>query len=212
MSLIKPVDMQKVADSNEYMGVYRPPKIEQTDVFELDIQKHFDLINEKSYFPKYKVEEILLRQQQYELWRMEKGNRFTVPEGLVKFTPSSASKAKRDLFYKALKVKPDESTNAPFNNRWTRNSTAIHGTVQRDLLYGNHMFKEPLFTVNMVDKGEFGLLPAWEKNIEAYKIIEHKGVKFVVSGMMDGILKHTLVKQLVLSLKLKLMMQCKLPK
>lgn len=43
----------------------------------------------------------------------------------------------------------------------------------------------------MVDIEGFGQLPAWEKNIEAYKVIEHKGVKFVVSGMMDGLLTHT---------------------
>lgn len=190
MSLIKPVDMQKVFMNRGFERTAAKPMVQQTNEFELDIQKHFDSINEKSYFPKYQVEEILLRQQKFELWRMKKENRFTVPQGMVKFTPSSASKAKRDLFYKALKVQPDDNITAPFNNRWTRNSSSVHAACQRDLLYGNYLLENPLFKVNMVEKEGFGLLPAWERNIEAYKVIEHNGIKFIVSGMMDGILKH----------------------
>lgn len=150
------------------------------------------MVNTKSYFPKQEVEEILLREKQFELWRMEKDNRFKVPHDLVKFTPSGASKCKRELFYKALKMKQDETQNAPFNNRWTRNSTAIHGAIQRDLLYTPYLLNNPSFEVLYTDrfKDKFGLLPAWEKNIEDYKKIEHDGVEFYVSGMMDGLMKH----------------------
>lgn len=178
MSLVKTVDREELS------------KINSGNEIENAIKSHFNMINADSYFPKKEVEEILLRQKQFELWRMEKENRFRTPEGLIKFTPSSASKAKRDLFYKALKVPEDESENAPFNNRWTRNSTAIHEAVQRDLLYAPYLLDNPLFTVQMVEKEDFGVLPAWEKNIETYKEYEHKGKKFVISGMMDGILTY----------------------
>jgi CRISPR/Cas system-associated exonuclease Cas4 (RecB family) len=152
-----------------------------------------NMVNSKSYFPKYEVEEILLREKQFELWRMEKDNRFKVPHDLVKFTPSGASKCKRELFYKALRMEQDEVQNRPFNNRWTRNSTAIHGAIQRDILYTPYLLPNPNFTIHFTDsfKDQFGLLPAWEKNIETYKKLEHNGVEFYVSGMMDGLLNHT---------------------
>jgi CRISPR/Cas system-associated exonuclease Cas4 (RecB family) len=165
----------------------KPKVLTEGDEVANQLKLHMNMINQKSYFPKPEVEEILLRQKQYELWRME--NRFKTPEGLVKFTPSGASKCKRELFYKALRMK-QKSDNAPFNNRWTRNSSAIHEATQNDLLYAKWLMENPLFTVNMVENENFGLLPAWEKNIETYKIYEHKGVKFVVSGMMDGLLNY----------------------
>lgn len=149
--------------------------------------EHFDAINAKSYFPKPAIEEILLRDMQHEIHMMK--NRFTTPEGLVKFTPSGASKCRRELFYKTLKARQDDIQQAPFNNRWTRNSSAIHKSVQHNLLYANTLLPKPYFSVLMVEKEGFGLLPAWEKNIEKYEVIEHNGVKFVVSGMMDGLLK-----------------------
>lgn len=177
------------------MGLVQPVNRKETserilDKYESDFVCELDLIHSTSYFPKYEPEEILLRQKKYELWRMRKENRFKVPEGFIKFTPSSASKAKRDLFYKALKVPEDEGINAPFNNRWTRNSSAIHEAVQRDLLYAPYLLDNPAFTIQMVEKEGFGLLPAWEKNIESYKVYEYAGKKFVISGMMDGILTH----------------------
>lgn len=154
------------------------------------LKGQMNLINSKSYFPKKEAEEILLRQKQFELWRMEKGNRFTVPKGLVKFTPSGASACKRNLFYKAIGCKQDESDNAPYNNRWTRNSTSVHEATQRDILYAPFLLEKPNFTVNMIEKEGFGLLPAWEKVVEDYRVITHKGVTFVVSGMMDGLLTY----------------------
>ncbi len=175
MSLVSAVNMKEIQHGTEIENAFKT---------------HFNKINANSFFPKYKPEEILLRQKQFELWRMEKENRFRTPKGLIKFTPSSASKAKRDLFYKALKLPEDASTNAPFNNRWTRNSTAVHETVQRDLLYAPYLMENPAFTVHMMEKEGFGMLPAWEKVVEDYKVHEHKGKKFAMAGMMDGILKH----------------------
>lgn len=185
MGLIKPVDVQEVL-----VGAYGT---------ELDnaLKDQFNQLHQRSYFPKYKMEEILVRQAQYELWRMEKENRFTVPDGLVKFTPSGASKCRRELFYKAVKAQQDSIQQEPFNNRWTRNSSAIHSAVQRDLLYSNVLLKEPAFTMNMVETEHFGLLPAWEKNIETYKVIEHNDVKFVVSGMMDGLMTYNKTGQTI---------------
>lgn len=173
MGLVKSVDRKEITRGIE---------------LERALKAQLNMISSRSYFPKYKVEEILYRDFAYSLYRIK--NRFTVPEGLVKFTPSSASKCKRELFYKAIRAKQDEQQNYPYNNRWTRNATAVHGAVQRDLLYSPHLLENPSFTLQSIEKEQFGRLPAWEKNIEDYKVITHNGVTFVVSGMMDGILKY----------------------
>lgn len=173
------------------MGLVKPIGIkENTRASELEyaLKAQFDMVNASSYFAKYEVEEIILRQAQYELMRIK--NRFEVPKQYVKFTPSSASKCKRELFYKAVRAKKDKQQNYPFNNRWTRNSTSIHQAVQRDLLYSKYLLENPSFVPKMVEKEGFGLLPAWEQIIEDYKIIRHNGVEFIVSGMMDGMLQY----------------------
>jgi CRISPR/Cas system-associated exonuclease Cas4 (RecB family) len=171
---------------------FKKPELTEGELVANSLKAQINMVSTKSYFPEYEAEEVLLREKQFELWRMEKENRFRVPHDLVKFTPSGASKCRRELFYKALRMEQDAVQNAPFNNRWTRNSTAIHGAVQRDLFYARYLLKNPVFEVLMTDnfKDKFGLLPAWERNIETYKKVEYKGVEFYVSGMMDGLLKN----------------------
>lgn len=120
---------------------------------------------------------------------MKKENRFQVPKRFSKFTPSSASKCKRELYYKIKKME-QEDENQPYNNRWTRNSTAVHEAVQRDMLYAEKFIDSPDFSIQMIETEQFGSLPAWEKQIENYKIHRHDDQEFVVSGMMDGLLTH----------------------
>lgn len=128
------------------------------------------------------VEKILLDQKQMEYDLL--GIQTPRPVTHI-FSPSGASKCARELYYKAMKTKT-EDTNQPYHRRWTRNSSAVHEVVQKDLLYMSKVFKNPDFTVKMKENG----LPAWEENLKTYVLVEHDGVEFAVLGMMDGILKY----------------------
>lgn len=107
--------------------------------------------------------------------------------GLITFSPSSASKCERELFFKGIKAPQDEKPFFPYHNRWMRNGSAIHSAVQKDLLYGEKYVENPAFTVVRTKKGR----PAWEKNIRYVKQIEHNGVRFQIYGMCDGVLVYT---------------------
>lgn len=150
-----------------------------------DFTEHYTAINAIDYFNVKEVEEILLKEQEH---LVEVSGRYPgYPKGLARFSPSSSDKCERELFFKAIKAKKDEETGVPFQRRWTRNSSAVHGAVQKQLLEAEFLLKDPLFKVmRLEDSG----LPAWEHNIEKWKIFEVNGTKFVVFGMCDGILEH----------------------
>lgn len=149
------------------------------------LRGQFNRLHRMNYFDDYKIESLLLEQKKLEVEYIK--NRFQTPKGYVRFSPSSADACKRGLFYKALGVPPDNELKHPYQSRWTRNSSAIHEAVQRDLLYMEKLLSKPAFTVaRMPETG----LPAWEKNLQNYKIIKHNGVEFVLYGMMDGILEY----------------------
>ena len=59
--------------------------------------------------------------------------------GLVTFSPSSASKCERELYYKAMKEEKDEQPFLPFQRRWMRNGSAVHAAVQHDLLFARRV-------------------------------------------------------------------------
>lgn len=143
---------------------------------------HIEAINSIDYFNVKAVEELVLQEQQYLVNKLGQYPKY--PKDLPRFSPSSSDKCERELFFKALKMKRDEETGVPFQRRWTRNSTAVHGAVQKQLLEAEVLLPDPEFKVMRLENG----LPAWEKNIENHKIIEHNGAKFVVFGMCDGIL------------------------
>jgi hypothetical protein len=131
------------------------------------------------------IELLLLRQMEHEITMID--SKPDYPRDLVKFNPSGANKCALELYQKAIGIEEQEDDRYPYHVRWTRNSTAVHGAVQRDLLYAEKLLPYPLFTVERTADG----LPAWEDNILTYKIIEHQGVKFVLNGKMDGILNYT---------------------
>lgn len=149
-----------------------------------DLVTHMDEMNSMSYFDIVEVEELLLREQEHAVKVMKTPK--TYPRDIPRFSPSSSSKSELELFFKAIKAKKDEDTQSPFHRRWTRNSTAVHGAVQRQLLEAEHTLENPKFNVVRLDNG----LPAWERNIEGWKVIEHNGVKFVLFGMCDGLLTY----------------------
>jgi hypothetical protein len=146
--------------------------------------KHFNDVNSVDYFDILEVEEIIAKEQlnNVEVMKTKK----TYPKHLPRFSPSSASKSKVELFLKAIKAPKDEDTSYPFQRRWTRNSTAVHGAVQRQLLEAEIILDNPDFKVMRLENG----LPAWEKSIEGWKVIEHNGQEFVLFGMCDGILEY----------------------
>lgn len=137
------------------------------------------------FYSNYAIESLLLKQKEHDLDKMKNFER--LPEGLISFSPSSASACGRGLVFKANKEEKDEVIRYPYQRRWTRNSSAVHEAVQRDLLYCEKVLKNPIFMVERLESG----LPAWEQNIKTAKIIEHNGVKFVLNGMCDGILNYT---------------------
>jgi hypothetical protein len=145
---------------------------------------HIEAVNSLDYYPIVEVEEILLAEQQRVIKRLKEKPSY--PMDLPRFSPSSADKCERELFFKGVKADKDEETAYPFQRRWTRNSTAVHGAMQKQLLEAEFVLDKSLFKVVRLDNG----LPAWERNIETFKIIEHNGVKFILYGMCDGILQY----------------------
>jgi CRISPR/Cas system-associated exonuclease Cas4 (RecB family) len=148
------------------------------------LTNHIEAVNSKDYFDIVEVEELLLKEQEHAIKVMKTPK--TYPKHLPRFSPSSSDSCERELFFKTNKAKRDEETGYSFQRRWTRNSTAVHGAMQRQLLEAEVILDEPEFTVLRLDNG----LPAWEKNIEGWKVIEHNGATFVVFGMCDGILQY----------------------
>ena len=137
------------------------------------------------YFPDEEIEELLLKQKEHDLKLLKEP--IQLPDGLIRFSPSGASKCRRDLYFKSIKEEKDEILRYPYQRRWTRNASAVHEAIQRDLLYcEKHLTDGLMFTVKRLDNG----LPAWEENIKKAKIIEYKGTKFVLYGMCDGLLEY----------------------
>lgn len=157
---------------------------ERAEELEEAILDQFDQIHSIDFFPDPDIERLLLRQQEKEIEELRK--RPQLEKGIVCFKPSGASKCERELFYTALKVKPDEMVMFPYQRRWTRNSSAVHAARQRELLYCEKLIENPAFKVARTSEG----LPCWESNIHTVKKIEHKGIPFYISGMMDGILEY----------------------
>ncbi|MFG3611462.1 hypothetical protein [Rummeliibacillus stabekisii] len=129
------------------------------------------------------IETLLLRQKEKEVANLDVKPDY--PRDCVKFNPSGASKSNLELWYKAKGFEPREER-YPYHDRWTRNSTAVHGEVQRDLLYQEKYLSHPYFSVVRAEDG----LPAWEDNIIKWKEFEHNGQRFILYGKMDGILRH----------------------
>lgn len=141
-------------------------------------------LHSKDFYDDYEIESLLLKQKEHDLSNIK--NYEKLPEGLIAFSPSSASSCGRGLFFKANREKKDEIQRYPYQRRWTRNSSAVHEAVQRDLLYSEKILDNPVFKVHRLESG----LPAWEQNIKTAKVIEHNGVRFVMNGMCDGILEY----------------------
>lgn len=128
-----------------------------------------------------RVEEILLKQKEHDVQMISV--RPTYPD-LPKFNPSGASKCEYELYHQANKLPIPKMDLYPYHRRWTRNATAVHETVQRDLLYMSEYLDSPRLEVQYLDSG----LPAWERNILKWEQFNHNGQQFIINGMCDGLL------------------------
>lgn len=147
-----------------------------------ELKEQLDELHSGRVWDDKKIETLLLRQKQKEVDDIGKPK--TYPKDLVKFNPSGASATEMDLYLKAKGYK-ERQDRYPYHNRWTRNSTAVHEAVQRDLLYTEKQ-KNRKFRVARTKEG----LPAWENNVLRWVKLEHKGKQFILNGMLDGILVH----------------------
>ncbi|MFT4413234.1 hypothetical protein ACLM5H_05160 [Fredinandcohnia humi] len=147
------------------------------------ILSHFDAIHSKDTPLDFEIEKLLIRDELKALENDKSNLHFD--NNLITFSPSSASKCERELFYKAVNEVKDEQPFFPYQRRWTRNGTAVHSATQRDLLYAEKYLESPAFKVVRMEDGT----PAWEKNIRNVKQFEHNGISFQIYGMMDGLLK-----------------------
>lgn len=129
------------------------------------------------------VEEEILTE---ELNHIRNPRKLNYEKGLVSFSPSSASKCERELYYKEKNEQKDDVQMFPYQRRWVRNGSAVHAAVQKDLLLAEVHLKNPAFTVEKMPDGS----AAWEHNLKNVKQIEHNGIRFQISGMMDGILRY----------------------
>lgn len=148
------------------------------------LYNQMNALHSVDFFPDYGIEKLLLEQGKHDLELIREYRK--IPQDLIIFSPSGASACGRGLYFKANKEKKDEVLRYPYQRRWTRNSSAVHEAVQRDLLYCEKVLDNPVFTVNRLESG----LPAWEQNIKTCKEFEHNGVKFAINGMCDGILEY----------------------
>ena len=150
--------------------------------FEKEILKQFDDLHSQNIWGDKEIEEFLLKDKQAEVEAMGKYPDY--PKDLVKFNPSGASSADMDLWLKAMGHKA-VSDLYPYHKRWTRNSTAVHEAIQHDLIY-SEKYTKGAFRMARMKNG----LPAWEHNVLRWKEFDHRGVKFILHGMLDGIMIH----------------------
>lgn len=137
------------------------------------------------YFPDENIEKLLLEQKEHDLKLIKEP--IKIPDNMIHFSPSGASKCKRELYYKATREPKDEVLKFPYQRRWTRNASAVHEAIQRDLLYcEKHLTDDLMFKVKRLEGG----LPAWEENIKKLKQITYKGTTFLLYGMCDGLLEY----------------------
>lgn len=152
-----------------------------------------NLFHSLNVYDDYNIEKLLLQQQSLDVEAIK--NRLPRRTDIVTFIPSSAGKCPRELYYKNTSIEETGLNLYPYNKRWALNGTAVHGRIQRDLLYAEKYLQDNPFTVAKAydvlgDNCTYErcMLPAWEHNIFTTKEFEHEGVRFAIRGMADGYL------------------------
>lgn len=132
----------------------------------------------------YALEQEFLKDQLQQMTDGRDNLRGNWDNKLPTFSPSSIDACERQLAFKILSVEQDETTFFPYQKRWVRNGSAVHGAVQKDFLYMEKYLKNPRFEMLRTKEGKL----AWERNTRTVKQFEHNGVKFQIYGMVDGAL------------------------
>ncbi|MCW2278700.1 PD-(D/E)XK nuclease family protein [Heliophilum fasciatum] len=148
------------------------------------ILDHFDAIHSLDVENDIELERYFLQDELDGLDPNRQGVHFQ--PGVTTFSPSSAYKCERELYYKATRTPKSMEDRFPYQRRWARNGTAVHAAVQRDLLYAEKYLKHPRFKVRRLPNGS----PAWERNIRQVRLFDEANVPFQIHGMMDGILTY----------------------
>lgn len=156
---------------------------EREKILTKEILKHFDRLHS---LPEEFDRELEIELLKNELKNLEKPKELHFESGIVTFSPSSASKCERELFFKAVGAEQDEMPFFPYQRRWVRNGSAVHKEVQKDLLLAEKRLEDPAFRVVRLHDGS----PAWEENLKDVRQFEHNGVRFQLFGKMDGILEY----------------------
>ena len=156
----------------------------QDEKITIDILQHFNELHALDLPVDHDIDREILQDELLAINQGKAGVSFG--KGLVTFSPSSASKCQRELFYKASRVGKDQTAFHPYQRRWMRNGSAVHAAVQKDLLYAEKYVRNPKFLVERTPDGR----PAWEKNIRKVKKFIHNKTNFQIHGMMDGILLY----------------------
>ena len=166
------------------MSIYKRVDLSAEDRAEKlprELLEQINKLHSSNYTENIEVEKLLLKEREERVAAL--GVVTPRPHNFV-FTPSGASKCKRELYYKLNKKEPKEFLH-PYHRRWTRNATAVHEAIQRELLYTEVLVKDPRFKV-LRKNG----LPAWEENVKHPVILNHNGEEFAILGMMDGMLTY----------------------
>lgn len=150
--------------------------------YEREFLAQMDELHSQNLWPDADIEEYLLLDKTAEVEALRKFPDY--PKDIVKFNPSGASKTDMDLWLKAMGYN-EVSDLYPYHKRWTRNSSAIHEAIQHDLIY-SEKYTDNAFRMGRLENG----LPAWEHNVKRWREIDHRGQKFILHGMLDGIMIH----------------------
>lgn len=149
-----------------------------------DFHKMVDDFHRLNVRDDYELDVQILQWQIEEMTDGRKNLRGEWDNDLPTFSPSGASESERDLVFKIIDAPKDEQEFFPYQKRWVSNGSAVHGRMQRDLLYMEKYLEDAPFEVLRTKEGK----PAWERNTRTVKQFEHNGEKFQIYGMVDGML------------------------
>jgi CRISPR/Cas system-associated exonuclease Cas4 (RecB family) len=166
-----------------------PPK-ERTIADELVEQ--FDQFHSLNMRNDYDLDESLLRD---EIGQLRDNNLDGVwDNSLITFSPSSADKCERDLYFKMVEgYQEDGTVFHPYQKRWVRNGSAVHRAIQSDLAYMREYMPDAPYRIHLTPKNKY----AWERNTRKVKVFNHNGQTFQIYGMMDGLLEYTPTGELI---------------
>jgi len=107
------------------------------------------------------------------------------------FSPSSAKTCPRELYMKQMGAKKDGFLQPPHKGRWQRIGTNVGDMIQRDLLFIEKHYESKTGKVNRFsfERDMLGR-PMFEDFAKKNKEVNHRGHKFYLFGLPDGIMRY----------------------